>query len=65
MNSFNRRRRRIGISSQKPTSNISPAAKKLAEENNIDYSILTGTGKDGMITVNDVKKAIGNTTDEE
>lgn len=34
--------------------NISPAAKKLIEENNIDLSRLTGTGKDGRITKEDV-----------
>ena len=37
---------------------ISPAAKKLAEENGIDYTRITGTGPDGRITKEDVEKAI-------
>jgi pyruvate/2-oxoglutarate dehydrogenase complex dihydrolipoamide acyltransferase (E2) component len=37
---------------------ISDAAKKLAEENQIDITTLTGTGNGGSITVNDVKAAI-------
>ncbi|MDI9467763.1 MAG: dihydrolipoamide acetyltransferase family protein [Bacillota bacterium] len=37
---------------------ISPAAKKLAEENGIDYTRITGTGSDGRITKEDVEKAI-------
>lgn len=34
----------------------SDAAKKLAEENGVDIAIITGTGKDGGITLPDVKK---------
>jgi len=37
---------------------ISPAAKKLAEENGIDYTRITGTGPEGRITKEDVEKAI-------
>lgn len=37
---------------------LSPAAKKLAEENNIDPSSIDGSGKDGRITKEDVMKAI-------
>ncbi|MDD3249837.1 MAG: dihydrolipoamide acetyltransferase family protein [Smithellaceae bacterium] len=37
---------------------ISPAARKLAEENGVDYSQVTGTGPEGRITREDVEKAI-------
>lgn len=37
---------------------ISPAARKLAEENRIDYTRITGTGPEGRITREDVQKAI-------
>jgi pyruvate dehydrogenase E2 component (dihydrolipoamide acetyltransferase) len=37
---------------------ISPAARKLAEENRIDYARIKGTGPDGRITREDVQKAI-------
>jgi pyruvate dehydrogenase E2 component (dihydrolipoamide acetyltransferase) len=37
---------------------ISPAARKLAEENGIDYSRISGTGPEGRITREDVEKAI-------
>mgnify|MGYP000188640509 CR=1 FL=1 len=33
---------------------LSPAARKLAEENNIDAAALAGTGKDGRVTKEDV-----------
>ena len=36
----------------------SPAAKKLAAENNLDWSNIAGTGKDGRITKEDVATAI-------
>lgn len=39
---------------------LSPAAKKLAEENNIDPASVEGSGKDGRITKEDVMKAIEN-----
>lgn len=39
---------------------ISPAARKLAEENGIDYSRITGTGPEGRITREDVENAIAN-----
>ncbi len=37
---------------------LSPAAKKLAEENNLDAATIKGTGKDGRVTKEDVLKAI-------
>jgi pyruvate dehydrogenase E2 component (dihydrolipoamide acetyltransferase) len=37
---------------------ISPAARKLAEENGIDYARIAGTGPEGRITRDDVEKAI-------
>ena len=37
---------------------ISPAARKLAEENGVDYARLVGTGPEGRITREDVQKAI-------
>ena len=36
----------------------SPAAKKLAAENNLDWSSIAGTGKDGRITKEDVATAV-------
>ena len=36
----------------------SKTAKKLAADNGIDLATVQGTGKDGAITVNDVKKAV-------
>ncbi|MEA4926595.1 MAG: dihydrolipoamide acetyltransferase family protein [Syntrophomonadaceae bacterium] len=39
---------------------ISPAARKLAEENGIDYTRIRGTGPEGRITREDVEKAIEN-----
>ncbi|MDC3058237.1 2-oxoglutarate dehydrogenase complex dihydrolipoyllysine-residue succinyltransferase [Litorivicinus sp.] len=38
-----------------------PAAKKLAEENNLDLASVTGTGKDGRILKEDVQNAIAST----
>jgi pyruvate/2-oxoglutarate dehydrogenase complex dihydrolipoamide acyltransferase (E2) component len=38
--------------------NASPAAKKLAEENGIDLTAVTGTGTNGGITKADVEKAV-------
>ena len=37
---------------------ISPAARKLAEENGIDFTALAGTGPEGRIVREDVEKAI-------
>ena len=37
---------------------VSPAARKLAEENGVDYTRITGTGPEGRITREDVEKAI-------
>ncbi len=36
----------------------SPAARKLAEEEGIDMQAVTGTGKDGRITKDDISKAV-------
>jgi pyruvate dehydrogenase E2 component (dihydrolipoamide acetyltransferase) len=35
---------------------ISPRAKKIAQELNVDYNLLTGTGPGGAITENDIRK---------
>ena len=37
---------------------LSPAAKKMLLENNLDVSSVTGTGKDGRITKEDVQRAV-------
>jgi len=37
---------------------ISPAARKMAEENGVDYSQIKGTGPEGRITREDVEKAV-------
>ena len=37
---------------------ISPAARKMAEENGVDYTLIVGTGPEGRITKEDVEKAI-------
>lgn len=37
---------------------ISPAARKMAEENGVDYTLITGTGPEGRITKEDVEKAV-------
>lgn len=39
---------------------ISPAARKLAEDNGIDYARIAGTGPEGRITKEDVENAIAN-----
>lgn len=39
---------------------ISPAAKKLADENNIDVTKMTGSGPEGRITKEDIQQAIEN-----
>ncbi|HCJ39686.1 MAG TPA: dihydrolipoamide succinyltransferase [Halieaceae bacterium] len=41
---------------------VNPAAKKLAEENNIDLSNVKGTGKDGRILKEDVQNALSAST---
>jgi 2-oxoglutarate dehydrogenase E2 component (dihydrolipoamide succinyltransferase) len=43
---------------------ISPAAKRLMEENNIQAQQVTGTGKDGRITKEDVVQAIEKVTSD-
>ena len=40
--------------------NLSPAPKKIATENNIDTTQISGTGKDGRVTKGDVLNAIAN-----
>lgn len=37
---------------------LSPAAKKIAEENNIDIAAVKGTGKDGRVTKEDMLNAV-------
>ena len=39
---------------------ISPAARKLAQENNVDFALITGTGPEGRITREDVENFIAN-----
>ena len=39
---------------------ISPAARKLAQESNVDYAMITGTGPEGRITREDVENFIAN-----
>ena len=39
---------------------ISPAARKLAQENNLDYALITGTGPEGRITREDVENFLAN-----
>ncbi len=41
-------------SAEAESASVSPAARKLIDENNIDLAALTGTGKDGRITKEDV-----------
>ena len=40
---------------------LSPAVRKIVEENQIDISSITGTGKDGMIAKGDLLDLMGNT----
>lgn len=44
---------------REPKFKASKAAIKLAKENGIDLTKVKGTGKEGSITVNDVRKVIG------
>lgn len=39
---------------------LSPAPKKIATENNIDVSTISGSGKDGRVTKGDVLEAVAN-----
>ncbi len=39
---------------------VSPAARKLADENNVDLSAVPGTGKDGRVTKEDVLRQMKN-----
>jgi len=41
---------------------LSPAVRKLVDENNLDPNAITGTGKDGRLTKGDVLEAIKNGT---
>ena len=52
----------VSNSSQNSSSHLlSPAPKKLAIENNIDTTQISGSGKDGRVTKGDVLNAIANT----
>ena len=42
------------VETRPPEPILSPAAKKLAEENQLDIAVVTGTGKDGRVTKEDV-----------
>lgn len=46
---------------------ISPAARKLAQDNGIDYTLVVGTGPDGRIIREDIESAIAkeNTTEDD
>mgnify|MGYP002629299737 FL=1 len=41
---------------------VSPAAKKMASENKLDITLITGTGKGGRVTKEDVLMAVANVT---
>lgn len=41
---------------------LSPAARKLAEENNVDPNAIKGTGKDGRVTKEDVQNHVASAT---
>lgn len=43
----------------RPTVKAMPAARVLAKEMHVDLATVTGTGRDGLITPQDVKKALG------
>jgi pyruvate/2-oxoglutarate dehydrogenase complex dihydrolipoamide acyltransferase (E2) component len=43
---------------QKDGPEVTPAAARLASDNDVDLSEVTGTGKDGSIKVEDVQKAL-------
>ncbi|MBP7710120.1 MAG: 2-oxoglutarate dehydrogenase complex dihydrolipoyllysine-residue succinyltransferase [Rickettsiales bacterium] len=46
------------VQSSAPAQFLSPAPKKLAAENNVDTSKISGSGKDGRVTKGDVLEAI-------
>ncbi|MBK1884868.1 E3 binding domain-containing protein [Luteolibacter pohnpeiensis] len=46
------------VEPQKPTVDVSDAARKLAEEHSIDLTTIKGTGSDGTIIKADVEAAI-------
>jgi 2-oxoglutarate dehydrogenase E2 component (dihydrolipoamide succinyltransferase) len=48
-----------GAASNEVEAMISPAAKKLIEENNLDAASIAGSGKDGRITKEDILKKLG------
>jgi pyruvate/2-oxoglutarate dehydrogenase complex dihydrolipoamide acyltransferase (E2) component len=48
----------IELAEETPAAGITEAAKKLAEENKVDLKKILGTGKGGVITVNDVREAL-------
>lgn len=48
------------VSAPKADAAISPAARKFAEENNVDTSKIAGSGKNGLITKEDVQAALAN-----
>ena len=52
------------VSEQAPEINATPEALKLIQEHGIDVSVLSGTGKDGKITVRDVNRLLNAVTSE-
>ena len=47
-----------GVEKQRPTLELSPAVRKLLKEHGLDASQVTGTGKGGRITADDVTKQV-------
>ena len=52
----------IEVASNEIEAMISPAAKKLIEENNLNATSITGSGKDGRITKEDILKELGSSS---
>jgi pyruvate dehydrogenase E2 component (dihydrolipoamide acetyltransferase) len=55
MNRNEHRRREQSQPKPAPAPIVSPAAKKLAEENGVDLSLIQGTGANGNIKKSDVE----------
>ncbi len=50
--------RRAGAESANARPNISPKARRLAKQADLDWTSISGSGDDGMILVSDVERAI-------
>ena len=53
-----------GAPSQEEPLDATDAAVALAEEHDIDLSLISGTGKEGRILLSDVREALGEEEDE-